>query len=52
MATLHEFDSPEEPPPPAYDFSQQEFDQKISHALEQSRAVVDEEDEWEVWECG
>ena len=51
MATLHDFDSPsDELPPPTYEFSQQEFDQKISHALEQSRAVVDEEDEWEVWD--
>lgn len=49
MSTLHDFDASDEPPPPAYEFTQQEFDQKISHALEQSRAAVDE-GEWEVWD--
>ena len=49
------FDTPDSPPPPAYEFCQQEFDQKVSHALEASEAEQHrvsnaQEDEWEVWD--
>ncbi|KIP05793.1 hypothetical protein PHLGIDRAFT_128645 [Phlebiopsis gigantea 11061_1 CR5-6] len=48
------FDTLDSPPPPAYEFSQQEFDQKVSHALEVSRAepqrAGEAEEEWEVWD--
>jgi hypothetical protein len=52
MSSFHNSDPevPDELPPPAYEFSQHEFDQKISHALEQSRVAVDEDGEWEVWD--
>ncbi|KAJ3555833.1 hypothetical protein NM688_g2359 [Phlebia brevispora] len=49
--------APDSPPPPAYEFCQQEFDQKISHALEasqndqpQQRSGNDDDGEWEVWD--
>lgn len=50
------FDTPDSPPPPAYEFCQQEFDQKVSHAIEESRALPlpqprpSDDDEWEVWD--
>lgn len=55
MADHEDFDTPDSPPPPAYEFCQQEFDRKVSHALEASQAETrresaDEEDEWEVWD--
>ncbi|KAI0340927.1 hypothetical protein BDW22DRAFT_369635 [Trametopsis cervina] len=49
MSSL-EFDAPDEIPPPAYEFSQEEFDQKISHALDASQTATDEPDEWETWD--
>ncbi|OCH94092.1 hypothetical protein OBBRIDRAFT_196536 [Obba rivulosa] len=36
MSDLHSFDTPDSPPPPAYEISQHEFDQKTSHLLETS----------------
>ena len=51
------FDDPDSPPPPAYEFSQQEFDQKIAHAVEssqndqqQQRPADGGEEEWETWD--
>lgn len=47
------FDTSDEPPPPAYEFSQQEFDQKINRAIETSRSEPPppvQEEEWEVWD--
>ncbi|PSR73389.1 hypothetical protein PHLCEN_2v10681 [Hermanssonia centrifuga] len=44
---------PDSPPPPAYEFCQEEFDQKVAHALEASQSEpqrsADEEEEWEAW---
>lgn len=43
----------EEPPPPAYELIQQEFDQKILHALEASQSEPQprfEGEEWEEWD--
>ncbi|EKM59519.1 uncharacterized protein PHACADRAFT_205736 [Phanerochaete carnosa HHB-10118-sp] len=55
MADHEELDTPASPPPPAYEFCQQEFDQKVSHALEASEAELrrestEEESDWEVWD--
>ncbi|KAI0698589.1 hypothetical protein BC835DRAFT_644766 [Cytidiella melzeri] len=50
MASPRNFDSQDEPPPPAYEFCEQEFDRKISDALEASRDAVDDEGEWQVWD--
>lgn len=54
MADHADFDTPDSPPPPAYEFCQQEFDQKVSHALEASQAEPPREsageDEWEAWD--
>jgi hypothetical protein len=47
---MSDFDAPDSPPPPAYEFCQQEFDQKVSHALEASQRQANEDDEWEVWD--
>lgn len=47
-------DAPDSLPPPAYEFSQQEFDQKVSHALEASQTeqqrVGDAQEDWEEWD--
>ena len=48
------FDAPPEPPPPSYEISQHEFDQKTSHVLEQSAAEPPprrvDEDGFEIWD--
>ncbi|TBU32757.1 hypothetical protein BD311DRAFT_749684 [Dichomitus squalens] len=54
MSDLAAFDPPPSPPPPSYEISQHEFDQKTSHVLEQSARDppprrVDEEG-FEVWD--
>lgn len=53
MSVAPDCDAPDSPPPPAYEFCPQEFDQKVSHALEASAAEQQahaEEEEWEVWD--
>ena len=52
MSELNDFDTPDSPPPPAYEFCQEEFDRKVSYAIEESQnqsASADDE-EWEVWD--
>ncbi|GJE84841.1 hypothetical protein PsYK624_009170 [Phanerochaete sordida] len=50
---MDDHDVPDSPPPPAYEFCQEEYDRKVSHALETSQAEAsrenEETDEWEVW---
>ncbi|TFK91805.1 hypothetical protein K466DRAFT_643672 [Polyporus arcularius HHB13444] len=51
---MSDLDAPPSPPPPSYEFSQQEFDQKTSRVLEQSAAEPPQprvdEDGFEVWD--
>ncbi|EMD40721.1 hypothetical protein CERSUDRAFT_91457 [Gelatoporia subvermispora B] len=54
MSNFQSFDTPDSPPPPAYELSQQEFDQKTSHVIETSSSepqqpAVDLEG-FEVWD--
>lgn len=48
------FDEPDSPPPPAYELTAQEFDQKASHLIEESRNEPlrrsNDGDLWEVWD--
>lgn len=53
MSDPSDFEAPDSPPPPAYEFCQQEFDQKVSHALEASQSEPQprfEDEEWEEWD--
>lgn len=55
MAFTNDFDTPDSPPPPAYELTDQEYDQKTSHVLETSQSEPqyypgDGEEEWEVWD--
>ncbi len=54
MSDLTAFDPPPSPPPPSYDISQHEFDQKTSHILEQSTRDPPQrradDDGFEIWD--
>ncbi|KAI0719542.1 hypothetical protein C8T65DRAFT_43195 [Cerioporus squamosus] len=54
MSDLAAYDAPPSPPPPSYEFSQTEFDQKTSRILEQSAAEPPQprvdEDGFEIWD--